>query len=574
MYHDVAQWTMVRRKALEEGVSRRQLARQTGLSRNTVRKMLLHELPQPYKPRTPKHPVLRQHTATLDAIATSSVFTISPHQVSISEIYRYLKRQENYSASYGAVRDYLKYRFCARQAPNKILWEHLYEDIISSSKKDAINILRSLSFNGSSLISSTRLQRFGRDVASLREHRVLFSRHAQTRQDVDWLNRVLRTDTPPVELEGQYRDPGDSNELIVRMHVGSKPVRNRATAILAHLRGISDHTIATALGMSRLTIRRCRRSYESGGVKELFTRKATPRLKINDEGLKASIFALLHEPPADHGINRTTWTMADIRAVLAKQGHPACAGVVRAITKAAGYKWRKARLVLTSNDSRYAEKLAHIRLILSELAPDEAFFSIDEFGPFAVKAKPGRVLAAPGEEPQVAQWQKSKGCLIITAALELSGDQVTHFYSTKKNTTEMIRMMDLLLDRYRDRRKLYLSWDAASWHISKRLFERIEENNRAATESGGPIVDTAPLPARAQFLNVIELIFSGMARAIIHNSDYQSVAETKAVIDRYFDERNRHFCEHPRRAGNKIWGKERVAAEFAAGNNCKDPRYR
>jgi hypothetical protein len=162
VYHDVAQWTMVRRKVLEEGVSRRQLARQTGLSRTTIRKMLLHELPQPYKPRTPKHPALRQHTATLDAIAISSVFTIVPHQVSVSEIYRYLKRQENYSASYGAVRDYLKYRSCARQAPNKILWEHLYEEIISSSKKDAINILRSLSFNGSPLISSTRLQRSGR----------------------------------------------------------------------------------------------------------------------------------------------------------------------------------------------------------------------------------------------------------------------------------------------------------------------------------------------------------------------------------------------------------------------------
>jgi hypothetical protein len=59
-------------------------------------------------------------------------------------------------------------------------------------------------------------------------------------------------------------------------------------------------------------------------------------------------------------------------------------------------------------------------------------------------------------------------------------------------------MMNLLLDRYRDRRKLYLSWDPASWHISKRLSERIEENNKSATESGGPIVDTAPLPARAQ----------------------------------------------------------------------------
>ena len=55
----------------------------------------------------------------------------------------------------------------------------------------------------------------------------------------------------------------------------------------------------------------------------------------------------------------------------------------------------------------------------------------------------------------------------MTAALELSGNQVTHFYSVKKNTDEMIRMMDALTILYADRRKLYLSWDAASWHISK-----------------------------------------------------------------------------------------------------------
>ena len=92
--------------------------------------------------------------------------------------------------------------------------------------------------------------------------------------------------------------------------------------------------------------------------------------------------------------------------------------------------------------------------------------------------------------------------------------------------------------------------------------------------SGGPIVDTAPLPARAQFLNVIESIFSGMARAIIHNSNYRSVEEAKGAINRYFDERNRHFREHPRRAGKRIWGKERVPPEFADGNYCKDPRFR
>ena len=70
---------------------------------------------------------------------------------------------------------------------------------------------------------------------------------------------------------------------------------------------------------------------------------------------------------------------------------------------------------------------------------------------------------------------------------------------------------------------------------------------------------------------MIESVFSGMARAIIHNSNYQSPEEATAAIDRYFEERNAHFEANPRRAGNKIWGKERVPAEFSLSNNCKDP---
>lgn len=157
--------------------------------------------------------------------------------------------------------------------------------------------------------------------------------------------------------------------------------------------------------------------------------------------------------------------MAHLTRLLREKGHPVSARVIRKITGAAGYRWRKARIVLTSNDPAFSEKLARVRSILSKLRADEAFFSIDEFGPFAVKTKPGLALAAPGERRVVPQWQKSRGCLIITAALELSSNQVHHFFSKKKNTTEMIRMMNLLIESYRNRSKIYLSWDAASWHV-------------------------------------------------------------------------------------------------------------
>ena len=73
---------------------------------------------------------------------------------------------------------------------------------------------------------------------------------------------------------------------------------------------------------------------------------------------------------------------------------------------------------------------------------------------------------------------------------------------------------------------------------------------------------------------MIESVFSGMARSVIHNSDYKAVDDAKAAIDRYFAERNAHFLRCPKRAGRKIWGEEREAADFSEANNCKDPRYR
>ncbi|MFC6637033.1 transposase [Sulfitobacter sediminilitoris] len=188
--------------------------------------------------------------------------------------------------------------------------------------------------------------------------------------------------------------------------------------------------------------------------------------------------------------------------------------------------------------------------------------------------KQGLMLGPPGPQRVVPQWQKSKGCLIVTAALELSANQVTHFYSKKKNTKEMIRMLELLIDRYADRRTLFLSWDAASWHVSKKLKQRIKEHNETAVGANLPRVEIAPLPAGAQFLNVIESVFSGMARSIIHNSDYPSVEDTRAAIDQYFSDRNQQFRESPKRAGKRIWGEERVPSTFCDSNNCKDPRWR
>ena len=69
-------------------------------------------------------------------------------------------------------------------------------------------------------------------------------------------------------------------------------------------------------------------------------------------------------------------------------------------------------------------------------------------------------------------------------------------------------------------------------------------------------------------------ILSGMARSIIHGSDYESKDAAIEAINLYFIERNENFKANQRRAGNKIWGKERAPSEFSSSHNCKDPAYR
>jgi hypothetical protein len=159
-----------------------------------------------------------------------------------------------------------------------------------------------------------------------------------------------------------------------------------------------------------------------------------------------------------------------------------------------------------------------------------------------VKTRGGKALQPPGTVRHVPQWQKSKGSLIVTAALELSRNQVVHFYSDQKNSAETCKLMDLLRRQYKGYRRIYLSWDAAPWHSSEQLLDRVEFLNGWAAHDGAPLIEILPLPAQAQFLNVIESVFSGMARAVIHNSDYATVTDAQAAITRYLEDRNRSFA--------------------------------
>ena len=62
--------------------------------------------------------------------------------------------------------------------------------------------------------------------------------------------------------------------------------------------------------------------------------------------------------------------------------------------------------------------------------------------------------------------------------------------------------------------ELYFSWIQLLWHKSKDVLEWVDMVNGGKETQAGPLVDS-PLPSNSQFLNVIESVFSGLAKAVI-----------------------------------------------------------
>jgi transposase len=350
------------------------------------------------------------------------------------------------------------------------------------------------------------------------------------------------------------------------------------------LLGLSScHTLSEIchkIGRTRRTVEKWCVTYEHVGIDGLpvkRSRKLSEKSETAIKGKKERLIKIIHETPNAYDINRASWSLQALSEAYEKTYEErASRSSISEYFIAAGYKFKKAKKSLMSCDPTYREKLNKITDILSHLSSDEKFFSIDEFGPFSVRIHGGRALVPGDQKRTIPQRQRSRGSLICTAALELSSNQISHFYSKKKNSKEMIKLLRRLIIRYRGQNRIFVSWDSASWHASKMLYKIVNEMNsdEFRFRHKTPIVELAPLPSGAQFLNVIESVFSGMSRAILHNSNYRNVDECKSAINMYFANRNRAFLERPRRAGNKIWGKEQVEPVFKEENNCKDPRWR
>jgi transposase len=329
--------------------------------------------------------------------------------------------------------------------------------------------------------------------------------------------------------------------------------------VILESNNLSMNQISAKIERPVEVVRKWIKVYDNHGIKGIEKKRKIPDRSKYDKIIiekKNRILEILHQNPRLFGINRTNWNCKSISNVYKKEyGENIHASTVaRYLRNNSNYKIGKSRKVLTSPDPNYREKVDLLLKILHSLKPEEMLFFIDELGPLRVKKYGGRCYIKKGEVLNIPQTQISKGSVTLYGALSATTNQVTWSYGNTKNSSGMIDLVETLFNQFHDKSKLYITWDAASWHSSNELLDWLDcFNAETSSIADGPIIEFIPLPSNSQFLNVIESVFGGMKKAVIHHSNYQSEEEMKLAISLHFKERNDYFKENPKRVGKKIW---------------------
>ena len=107
--YDVDLYARVRRAVLVDGKSRRAVAREFGLARKTIRKMLEYSLPPGYRRQAPiRRPKLDPWQGVIDAILADDKQRPRKQRHTAKRIFERLRAEHSYTGGYTIVKDYVR----------------------------------------------------------------------------------------------------------------------------------------------------------------------------------------------------------------------------------------------------------------------------------------------------------------------------------------------------------------------------------------------------------------------------------------------------------------------------------
>ena len=266
MYRDVTQWTRVRRRVLTGGVSQKQIERETGISRTTVRKMIEFPIPPGYRrKRAVDRPKLGPCLELVNHIVKEDQGKPKQQQHTTRQIWEWLKEKLGFTGGLTIVTDYVRearHRAASVSQSGPSLFavsqpsfesedpaELTYELMQCVSKREAIRLLRVMFGGGPPQVDMERLKRLLEPFAK-KETRG--TRRLKARLSAfDWMRKVLQGEVSLNALARELGELSDLNELLAVVTEGRLSDRNRALAVLGRERGFSITDVCGFLHLSK-----------------------------------------------------------------------------------------------------------------------------------------------------------------------------------------------------------------------------------------------------------------------------------------------------------------------------------
>ena len=333
-------------------------------------------------------------------------------------------------------------------------------------------------------------------------------------------------------------------------HSRSAPVRTveRANILWHYHAGLNPSEIKKAANVSRVTVYAClRQALAMGmeaGLKDAFHRPKDPLI---DRADKAWVVHLACTKPKDLGYAAELWTRsalaAHVRKHAAATAHPnlarAAKSTVQKILAQEKLQPHKIKYYLEKRDPEFEAKMKEVLIVYQEVlvqnqaaesgtgsvAPVVITVSVDE--------KPGvQALAhtAPdlppvaGKHARVARDYEYKRCgtLSILASLDLHDGHVVARVESRHRSREFVALLKDLDAHYPSEATIRVILDNHSAHISK--------ETRAYLATRPNRFNYVHTPKHGSWLNLVETLFSKMARTFLRHIRVASKAELKERI--------------------------------------------
>lgn len=316
MFQDVHQWNEIRRRVLEEGQSMRAIQRETRLHWKTIRKILDHTEPPGYRQkRSRAKPKIGSFLGALHQILEDDNRAHKLRRRTTRQIYNLL-RDLGYTGSYSSVRDYLaEKKLCVVDRGT------VMSDLVDRPLRKSRMVLQRLLQVPASDLSTKDLTVIRQELGRMRAKGNAKAGTETSEDPTRWMLRLLQCKEPESAVRAAVGEIRDLGSLLKAIRTGGLRNRNKAMAVIAHHRGVSFRAIARFLHMEMRAVSEYCSTYRLFGYQRLIQGFYDRSRKADDERLQNTLFAILHTPPKDYDINRTTWRQADLKRVLEAHGH-------------------------------------------------------------------------------------------------------------------------------------------------------------------------------------------------------------------------------------------------------------